>query len=596
MSLFLRIKSKRDAVILGFKTKNPMERRKFIINSLLAVGGIMVAPNLISCDNDDDTFESAIPDNLSNDNFNEGVASFDPTANQVIIWTRYTTSNSSVEITWQVATDINFQNILRSGVATTDASRDYTVSIELQNLTAGSQLYYRFANVNEETVSVTGETITLPNNASEIKLAVCSCSNFQAGLFNSYKAMAESDSDIIVHLGDYIYEYAPGGYGTTPETVALGRIHVPDNEILTIEDYRMRYRQYRNDEDLKLAHQKKPFICVWDDHEITNDAYRDGAENHQADEGSYETRKQVAIQAYSEYLPVRTEDTAKIYRSINLGNLVNLLMLDTRVIGRDKQLDYADYIDNAGNFDAVSFQTDIENPNRSLLGTEQRNWLLGNLASNAATWNVLGQQVLMAKMFIPAEMIITLGTILAEIGATGSISPNTLLAFQTQLGELVQIKLRVQANDPTLTPQEIGRVNFALPYNLDAWDGYPLEREAVLNAVSDGRLICLAGDTHNAWCSTLSTLTNQPKGKEFATSSVSSPGFEGLLGNDPTQLAGFEQAMQVLIDDLSYLNASQRGFLKMTFTPSQVMGEWIFVDNIVSQSFSTSIGKTETFS
>ena len=573
-----------------------MERRKFIFNSLLAAGGIIIAPNLISCSNDDDTFTSSIPDNLMNNNFNEGVASFDPTANQVIIWTRYTSTSASVDIAWQVATDINFERILRSGVLTTDASRDYTVSVELQNIKAGSTLYYRFANVNEGTVSVTGETITLPNNASEIKLAVCSCSNFQAGLFNSYKAMAESDSDIIVHLGDYIYEYAPGEYGTTPETIALGRIHEPDNEIVSLEDYRMRYRQYRNDENLKLAHQKKPFICVWDDHEITNDAYKEGAENHQASEGSYETRKQVAIQAYSEYLPVRTEDRANIGRSINLGNLVNLLMLDTRVIGRDKQLDYADYIDGSGNFDAVSFQTDIQNPNRSLLGTEQRNWLLGHLAANSGTWNVLGQQVLMAKMLIPAEMIVTLGTILGEISATGSISPNTLLAFQTQLGELVQIKLRVQANDPTLTPQEIARVNFALPYNLDAWDGYPIEREAIYSAVNDDRLICLAGDTHNAWYSDLNAFSNVAKGKEFATSSVSSPGFEGLLGNDPAQLAGFEQAMQVLIDDLAYLNASQRGYLKMTFTPAQVTGEWIFVDSIVSNSFSTSVGKTVAFS
>ncbi|WP_298417511.1 alkaline phosphatase D family protein [uncultured Kordia sp.] len=573
-----------------------MKRRKFIVNSLLAIGGIMVAPNLISCSNDDDTFTSELPPDLSNDNFNEGVASFDPTSSEVIIWSRYTTTNASVDVIWQVATDINFQSIVRSGTVTTDASRDYTISIELQNLETNQKLYYRFVNVADKTVSIIGETITLPQNAAEIKLAVCSCANFQAGLFNSYKAMAESDSDIIVHLGDYIYEYAPGEYGTTPETIALGRIHEPDNEIVTLDDYRIRYKQYRNDENLKLAHQKKPFICVWDDHEITNDAYKDGAENHQTNEGSYEVRKQAAIQAFSEYLPVRTVDITKIYRSINLGNLVNLLMLDTRVIGRDEQLNYTNYIDGAGNFDAVTFQTDIQDPSRSMLGATQRDWLLGNLASNTTAWKVLGQQVLMGKMFIPAEMIITLGTILAEISASGSISTATLQGFQTQLGELVQIKVRVQANDPTLTPQEIGRVSFALPYNLDAWDGYPIEREAIYSAVSDGRLVCLAGDTHNAWCSNLNSVANETKGKEFATSSVSSPGFEGLLGNDSAQLAGFEQAMQVLIDDLSYLNASQRGYLKMTFTTTQVAGEWVFVDNILATTFNASIGKTETFS
>ena len=522
-----------------------------------------------------------IPSNLTENNFNEGVASFDPTSSKVIIWTRY--SGSNTKINWEVATDPDFNNKVRDGKVETNASRDYTVSIELTELDPGMKLYYRFMNVAEETVSEIGETITLPENASSVKLAVCSCSNYQAGLFNAYDAMANSDADVIVHLGDYFYEYGAGGYGSTDENAFLDRFHEPETEILSLEDYRMRYKQYRSDTSLQLAHQKKPFICVWDDHEIANDAYKNGAENHdEATEGSYETRKQNALQAYSEFLPftrLSVDDNSLIYRTVNIGNLVNLIMLDTRIIGRDKQLDIFNYFGATG-FDAASYQAEISDASRTLLGTTQRNWLISELGASNAKWQVLGQQVLMGKMYVPAEMLTSFG------------SPN----FNTILTELVTIKLRLINNDPTLTDVEKSRVTTVLPYNLDAWDGYPVDREIIYGALNGKKIVTLAGDTHNGWSSTLKAADNTEVGIELATAGVSSPGFEGFIGTDPVAIAGFEQALTVLIDDLNYFDASRRGYLMVTFTNSEVKSELIYVNTILSENYSTDIGHTVNYS
>lgn len=554
-----------------------------------------MASNFISCADDD--FEGRdIPGDLSESNFDHGVASFDPTHSQVIIWSRYSTALPSAEILWQISTDPEFDQVVRSGELTATADRDHTFAVEVQDLEDDQKLYYRFINIEESATSVIGETLTLPQRAERIKMAVCSCSNFPAGLFNVYRDMASSDADVIVHLGDYIYEYGVGGYGTNPSTAALNRAHEPANEIIGLDEYRERYKQYRSDADLKLAHQKKPFICVWDDHEIANDAYRSGTENHQPDEGDYGVRKQNAIRAYSEFLPVRSGDINLIYRNINMGNLVNLIMLDTRIIGRDRQLDYTDYFSATGEFDGEGFRADWLNPDRTILGAEQRNWLIDQVSAGPAKWQVLGQQVLMGKMFIPAELLRSLTRILGEVAATGTTSPETLAQFQMQITELVQLKIRFIQNDPGLTEMEIARINTALPYNLDAWDGYPAERELLYAAFKGKKIVCLAGDTHNAWSSVLTPDGGEQVGREFATSAVTSPGLEGYLGSDPSALAGFEQAFTILIDDLDYVNASRKGYLNMTFTPEEVKGEWVFVDTITSPSFTASTEKTVSFS
>ncbi|QNK78443.1 alkaline phosphatase D family protein [Winogradskyella sp. PAMC22761] len=571
-------------------------RRNFIKNAALATGGILLVPNFISCSSDDD-FTSGDIDftGYTNQNFNEGVASFDPTQSQVIIWTRYTTNLPSITLIWQIATDADFTTIIRDGEVITDSSRDFTAAVEIQNLDADLKLYYRFINTEDESTSPIGETITLPTgNVNQIKLGVTSCANYAAGLFTVYNAMANSDLDIIVHLGDYIYEYGENEYGTNEYTTALGRTHSPTHETISLDDYRTRYKQYRSDENLKLLHQKKPFICVWDDHEISNDTYKDGAENHQSDEGSFETRKQSALQAYSEYLPAKTNDISIIYRSFQIGDLVNLVMLDTRLIGRDKQLVITDYFDATGSFDAATFQQEWLDTSRTILGTTQKNWLLNEVSGNSAEWQVIGQQVLMGKMMVPAELLMALTTIIAEITATGSASATSMASFQQQLEELVTLKLRVLANDPSLTEIELARINTVLPYNLDAWDGYPAEREIILEAFADKKVVVLAGDTHNAWSNEVTSNSGNVTVTEFATSSVSSPGFDTYLGSEASFVAGFQQAITILIDDLNYFDSARRGYMEVTFSPGSATSNWIFVDTVFSETYSTQTGNTVT--
>ncbi|WP_207420648.1 alkaline phosphatase D family protein [Desertivirga brevis] len=572
------------------KILKKLSRRTFIRNTVIATAGTILIPSaLTSCkkDNDDDDI------NYNGQGFYEGVASFDPSTDKVILWTRYTPAmeeSTQPEILLDVAKDANFSNVVVSRKVKVDTGSDYTIHVDVSGLSSNTKYYYRFRSETTGAVSVTGETKTLPaaGQASEVKLAVVSCANFQAGLFNVYGAVANSDADVVVHLGDYIYEYGAGGYGTNGNTAGLNRTHKPAGEIITLENYRERYRQYRSDEQLQKAHQMKPFICVWDDHEVTNNTWKDGAENHQPNEGSFETRKLSAIQVWHEYLPARVTDNAKIYRNFEIAGLVNLMMLDTRIVGRDKQLSYGDYFTQTG-LNTNAFLTAWTNPQRTILGQEQRNWLTGKISSSNLKWQVLGNQVLMGKMFMPAELLL----ITAQIAA-GSPDPTLLTQYNTSVSQLVAIKTRMQQNDPTLTAAEKARIQTVLPYNLDSWDGYPVEREMIFAAANGKKLVSLAGDTHNAWYSDLKNNNGSKVGTEFATASVSSPGFEGIFGSNPATVTAFEQANQLLIEDLNYLNASQRGYLLVSFTNTDAKAEFRFVSTITTQNTNTTTGKTVT--
>lgn len=565
--------------------KTNIKRRSFLRNSLLATGGLLLVPNFISC-KDDDIDELPIPDNLAEKNFEQGVASFDPTNSQVIIWTRYSTKQTSATLIWQIAKDKNFKDVVRQAEVTTDASRDFTVAVEIKDLDAGQKLYYRFVSADDKAASPVGETLTFSESINEVKLAVASCANFAYGYFNVYEEIKKSDADVVIHLGDYIYEYGEKTYGSfrTPE---------PKGEIISLDDYRTRYRQYRSDEQLKELHRKKPFICVWDDHEVANDTYKDGAENHQEDEGSFTSRKQSALKAYSEYLPNMTNlvDNSIIYRNLKIGSLVDLIMLDTRIIGRDKQLEYSAFYGENGAFDSAAFQQAWLNPQRTLLGTTQLGWLESELAASNSTWQIIGQQVLMGKMLIPAELLTLLAKLLAEVSATGSASEETFNLFKTSITELVTIKTRALQNDPTLTAEEKARIETVLPYNLDAWDGYFMERERILASFKSKNVVVLAGDTHNAWYSDLKDNSGEKVAVEVATSSVSSPGLETYLGASATDL---EAALGLLIDDLQYGNLSQRGYMKLTVTAAGIQTDWNFVDTVTNKTYSNSIGKTVT--
>ncbi|MEG2637589.1 MAG: alkaline phosphatase D family protein, partial [Acinetobacter sp.] len=241
--------------------------------------------------------------------------------------------------------------------------------------------------------------------------------------------------DAIIHLGDYIYEYGQGGYATG-DAEKLGRTFAAGNEseIIKLDDYRKRYALYRLDVDLQAAHHRHPFIVIWDDHELANDAWKDGAGNHQSNEGPFLDRKLAALQAYFEWMPIRPvseTDHLNIYRQFDFGTLVQLTMLDTRILARDKQLDYVDYMTASG-MDLARFQADLTSTTRTLVGYTQRDWLQQKLAQSTATWNVLGQQVLMSKMLIPAELLLPLSAI-----TSGNVTPELLAQMNQQITELV---------------------------------------------------------------------------------------------------------------------------------------------------------------
>jgi alkaline phosphatase D len=564
-----------------------ISRRHFLRLSAMGVGAAVVSTGLLGCADRDS-------DNDNNVSFGQGVASGDPLTDSVILWTRALPQNTdnSVTVDWEVALDSRFEQLTHNGSTTTDSSRDFTVKVDVQNLSPGTVYYYRFrAN---GTTSAEATTKTLPEGSIEqVKLAVVSCANFPAGYFHVYGEIAALDNvDAVLHLGDYIYEYGDGDYATE-DTAALGRQFVTGNskECVELDDYRTRYAQYRGDQNLQALHAKQPFITVWDDHEIANDSWTDGAENHnpEAGEGVYLDRKLAALQAWFEWMPVRPAtvgDEEIIYRSFEFGDLVSLHMLDTRIIGRDQQIDYTDYQLNDYNAaDLPRFMRDVQSPDRSLLGATQLSWLQTAMQTSSATWQVLGQQVLMGKLTLPVEL------------QPQILAPNPATLFPSFI-ELAGLKQRYIDGDTTLSQDEIMRVTTVVPYNLDAWDGYDGEREAIYNTAKEGgkNLVVLAGDSHNGWGNDLINNNGDAIGVEFATASVSSPGLEEYLslGDDLAVAAVTEGLLTTLADDLRYVNVAQRGFVIATFTADEAVSEWFFIDTVKAETFTLDDARKQT--
>ncbi|EGR1754255.1 alkaline phosphatase D family protein [Vibrio parahaemolyticus] len=546
-----------------------LSRRDF----MKVVSSTAVATGLIGCGSDDNESVAV--------SFEHGVASGDPTQTQVIIWTRVTTAASYVDVSWQVASDMEFSNVVQSGVFTTDTGRDFTVKVDVQNLNANSQYYYRF--IVGEMMSEVGQTQTLPEDGVEkASMAVVSCANYPAGYFHVYREILnqheQSPFDVVLHLGDYIYEYGAGGYASE-DAAALGREPSKGAECITLDDYRKRYAQYRQDADLQALHAKLPMIAVWDDHELANDTWKNGAENHQDDEGSFIDRRAAAAAAWTEWLPVRenTFSNMLIYRQFSFGNLVNLMMLDTRLVGRDKPLDYfslsAPTMEAIGGLVAQSRSAD-----RELLGTEQLAWLMNEFNTHDAKWNVLGQQVLMSRMELPSSVMTAMFQLFTS---TEEKKTEALLAVNTAITGYLA--------DPSADP-------ISLPYNLDAWDGYYVEREKVyqLAKASSGNFVCLAGDTHNAWASELKDVSNNPIGVEFATSSVSSPGLEEYLALDPVAIAQMEYTLPHLVSELQWADIKQRGFMRVTFTADAAQSTWYLVSTIKDKKYQVTTKSAST--
>lgn len=561
--------------------------------------------------------------------FTHGIASGDPLHDRVILWTRVIPSqgqHQDIQCDWELAKDADFKQVISKGQSVARQQQDYTVKVDAIGLEASETYFYRFM-VNGISSPV-GRTKTLPRGDVEhFAMGVASCSNFPQGYFNAYRHMAETELDVVLHLGDYIYEYKEGVYSNPVALEKLGRHVKPQHEITAIEDYRMRYGLYRSDEDLQAVHARHPFICVWDDHELSNNTWKAGAENHNEGEGDFFERMAAARQAYHEWLPIRTGkegEQGPIFRNFPVGNLADLIMLDTRLHGRDRGFDYRhdlgfitgafkvsdtkqpaflnlvaasakvetgtehilipfDHSDGSAKMvtdyktikglnrktlpknwhylpDVKGFKSQLlENPERTILGKDQEQWLkqaLINSKQRKATWQVLGQQVLMGNVGIPI------------------IKPE-----QVQLAP-------GQTKEPSIIKFMRNLQPYKLPLNLDAWDGYPACRERVyrdLLAHANNPLV-LAGDTHNSWAFNLRDKNQQAVGVEIGTPGISSPGMESFIPTSPeVAKAALEKSSPELID----ADTSQRGWSEIHLSPTKMSNRWHFVNTVLDKKFTT---------
>ena len=505
--------------------------------------------------------------------YDHGVASGDPLVDRVILWTRISGLGKATEVTWQISADDSFAEPVAQGRFTTDAERDYTVKIDAAGLEPATDYVYRF--VCKGVTSPTGRTRTLPEQTDEVVLAVASCSLYPNGYFNAYRAIADMDRlDAVVHLGDYIYEYGAGpddygmGNGRT-----LGRAPQPVYEILSLSDYRTRHAQYKADPDLQAAHARAAWICVFDDHEITNNPWTGGAQNHNPGEGDWWARKAAALKAYREWMPIRDAAPGQlaetIYRSFRFGQVAELVMMETRLLARTKQLEFEDIQVVDGQPDYAGFRVKLNDPARELLGATQRQWLGDTLKASTASgvrWQILGSQMIMARA--PGPDL---------IGVMGQDRVATLLAA---LPEGLREKVGVMAGLFTR--------NIALPLNLDAWDGYPAERERLYDLIkgAGARTIVVSGDSHTAWANELNDASARRVAVEFGVTSITSPTryLDSWLPDLQLAATMAKQNPEIVAADDGH-----NGFLRLTLTNDGATGEWMGVSTLLSREFTSKV-------
>ena len=580
----------------------------FLVKSSSSAVALAAAGSLAACGGGDDVSPTPAGQAATPAVFAFGVASGDPLADRVILWSHAKVPNSTadVSLTWQVASDAAFANVVRSGALMATEASSFTAKVDVTGLTAGASYFYRFRDATGVTSTV-GTTRTLPaSNAASVKFAVFSCALYSEGYFHAYDSASKSDALYALHLGDYIYEYGadPKQYGNS--NIPGNRLSSPANDIVTMNDYRTRHALYKSDLNLQAAHAKMPWITIWDDHEFANNGYVNGAENHKAaTQGDWVTRKNIAAKAYHEWMPIRTLDAnnlLKIYRRFDFGNIFTLHMLDTRIEGRDRQYDdFGDADQGIGRYlagitpNAAGIRPDAA---RQMMSQEQQNWLTSGVKASTATWQVVGNQTIMARMWFP-------GSVVSAFASNPAAAPAAIQAFLTAKAT------RAAAGAAALTPVQAGLLNPAvnprLPYNLDAWDGYPAQREAILqNVKTQGkRLVTLSGDSHDGWFNNLTTLTGEKVGVEFAGTSVTSTGFESVgLGSLGSSIDGSVLVPQLgnsavgaglgLIDDVVYSDTSQRGYLLMTITAAAVRAEYVYVSNVKLPTYTQAVGRTVT--
>ncbi|PXA90825.1 alkaline phosphatase [Caulobacter sp. D4A] len=478
--------------------------------------------------------------------FTHNVASGEPAADSMLLWTRYVpeTAADVVRLQVEVALDQGFSRIVSGAVVRTGAYRDWTAKVTVDGLEPGTVYWYRFV-APDGTRSPVGRTKTLPEGqVSRFNLAVFSCSNLPYGYFNAYgHAAARNDLDLWLHVGDYIYE----GPGVLREGFEPDRVPLPASEILAIADYRLRYASYRADPDLQRLHQMAPMVALWDDHESSNDSWEGGAQNHQPAEGDWNLRRAAAMQVYREWMPVSDEP----WKAYPIGALATLYRTESRLLARTQPADIGATFKAADPDAALKAFRDgpWRDPSATMLGTTQESWLAHAFKANARTtaWQLVGMGTIIGRTVMPAD-------------AVDWLKPDTS-----------ERKVAGYRNNIRAARQ-------GLPMWMDRWDGYPQARARLLKAAqaADADLVMLAGDSHNAWAFSL-VEDGRPAGVEFAGHSVTSNGLEGDMGADPAMVArGFMAANP----EMKWADTSRRGYMMIEVTPRRVTGEWLFMKTI----------------
>ncbi len=557
--------------------------------------------------------------------FNHGVDSGDPLRDRIVIWTRVSPVNPGpVPVRWIVARNRELTDVVKTGVVETSEARDYTVKADVTGLRSGAPYFYGFRAGDAE--SAIGKTQTLPRGrTAEAKLAVVSCASFPHGFFNAYEALAQRDDiDLVVHLGDYIYEYGISGYGGDVGS-QLGRTHLPEVECTRLEDYRARHAQYKTERELQAAHAIAPWITVWDDHEVANDLFSTGAENHQPNEGEFANRKRAALQAYYEWMPIRDPEPGRTFEAINrsfeYGDLFTLIMLETRLLARTEPFDYARQLPiemqrwnfanpaapvalRAGEADTPATQRlpaiyeSVGAELRPVLDWRRASTLAPQAPNLPAGFHIAPDaQAINALLSTPERQL--LGEAQEQwLAAELSRSAQADVAWQV-LGNQI-LMTPVNAPDLSATPaplaaalerlrpgvtQLLRLTRFPFPLNTDSWDGYPAVRARVLSSIRavGGNAIVLTGDTHTAWANEVADEQGRVA-VELGATSITSPS-----DADYFTAAGIDFAAGVRARNpgVKWNDPLHRGYLVLSLTREQATAEFFAVSSILSKQYET---------
>ncbi|MEE2878372.1 MAG: alkaline phosphatase D family protein [Pseudomonadota bacterium] len=498
--------------------------------------------------------------------FDHGVASGDPLTDRVIVWTRVTPADeattATIPVSLLIARDEAMTDIVSQALTDASSGRDFTVKVDAEGLQPATEYFFLFRakTASGDITSPVGRTKTLAAAGTKpVKFAVISCSNYPFGYFNVYKDIAKRrDLDAVIHLGDYIYEYGVDGYGGDTGK-QLDRNHEPPMEIVTLGDYRMRHAQYKADPMLQAAHAAAPWLCTWDDHESTNNSYRTGAENHQPEtEGNWTDRKQVAVQAYLEWMPVRDPEagraTGAIYRQFDFGDIATVFCLESRLTGRSDEISWGAELAGVASEDvpakAMEVMGRVQDTSRTMLGKVQEAWLdegLKRSTTAGKSWQVLANQVIMAEVKPP--------------NLVEKLTP------EQQAAQEGYVRLMIPFSQ------------LGMPFNLDAWDGFPAARQRLYAsaASSNARLVSFTGDTHTAWANTLHDAAGAQRGVEFGCTSVTSPGLGTYVKDVPNLGELFAETNR----DLNWYDPDGNGYTLVTLTADTVTSDYFKVSSVL---------------